>query len=141
MQGAAQGYGQSANIQGQGYGMQANQYQQGQDQTMNYLNAGAGIAGMMVADGGVIRKYADGGEALPVSREGMMDMPMGDGSGVDDAIPASLSEGEYVIPADVVRIKGEEFFDKLLEKYHTPAAQQPPPPGAAVVQAPPQGVA
>jgi len=43
---------------------------------------------------------------------------------VDDRVPAMLSQDEYVIPADVVRAKGEEFFDKLLEKYHTPASQQ-----------------
>jgi hypothetical protein len=35
-----------------------------------------------------------------------------------------LSKGEYVIPADVVKKKGIEFFDKLLERYHTPAAVQ-----------------
>lgn len=29
-----------------------------------------------------------------------------------------LSDGEYVVPADVVRAKGIEFFDKLTMKYH-----------------------
>jgi hypothetical protein len=29
-----------------------------------------------------------------------------------------------VIPADVVKRKGVEFFDKLLDKYHMPAAEQ-----------------
>jgi len=135
MQGAAQGYGQSANIQNQGYQNQMQGWEGSQNQMTRNLNAGFGLAGMMVADGGAI----PGREALPVSREGMMDIPVGDGSGVDDAIPAKLSEGEYVIPADVVRIKGEEFFDKLLEKYHTPAARQPQPPAPAMVQAPPRG--
>lgn len=37
---------------------------------------------------------------------------------VRDKIPAELSEGEYVVPADVVRSKGIEFFDKLVHKYH-----------------------
>lgn len=61
--------------------------------------------------------FANGG--IPGEVEGP-----GDGTGVDDAIPAVLSDGEYVIPADVVRTKGTEFFDKLLEKYHVSAAQQ-----------------
>jgi hypothetical protein len=26
-------------------------------------------------------------------------------------------EGEYVIPAHVVKMKGKEFFDSMLEKY------------------------
>lgn len=75
------------------------------------------------------RYFADGGDvqpqrALPFTQDGDVDTGMGDGSGVDDTVPAYLSDGEYVIPADVVRKKGEEFFDKLIEKYHTPAAQQ-----------------
>ena len=48
----------------------------------------------------------------------------GPGGPVDDMVPAMLSNGEYVVPADVVEAKGVEFFDKLKAKYHTPAAQQ-----------------
>lgn len=44
----------------------------------------------------------------------------GPGTGTSDSIPARLSAGEYVIPADVVKKKGTEFFDKLLEKNHKP---------------------
>ena len=47
-----------------------------------------------------------------------------DGTGIDDQIPAKISVGEYMIPADVVHAKGKEFFDKLLERYHIPAQQQ-----------------
>lgn len=35
-----------------------------------------------------------------------------------DKYPTMLGEGEYVIPHDVVRSKGIEFFDKLVNKYH-----------------------
>lgn len=60
--------------------------------------------------------FADGGEAVT------------DAQGIQaenaDRVPALLSHGEYVIPADVVRAKGTEFFDKLSEKYHTPSEQQ-----------------
>ena len=48
----------------------------------------------------------------------------GPGTGISDSIPAMLSDGEYVIPKDVVQRKGVEFFDKLLEKHHMPAAEQ-----------------
>lgn len=67
---------------------------------------------------GAAMMLADGGQPGPVD-EGPTD-----GSGVDDQVPAMLSVGEYVIPADVVAAKGREFFDKLLEKYHTPAEEQ-----------------
>ena len=70
----------------------------------------------LFADGGHIDArrvaYASGGEVH------------GPGGPVDDKVPALLSHGEYVIPADVVQAKGVEFFDKLKEKYHTPAALQ-----------------
>ena len=57
----------------------------------------------------------------------------GQGSGTSDSIPAQnhstgqpvkLSNGEYIIPADVVATKGKEFFDSIVRKYHTPAAMQ-----------------
>jgi len=39
-----------------------------------------------------------------------------------DVINAQLAPGELVIPADVVRIKGQEFFDKMINKHHRPGA-------------------
>lgn len=47
----------------------------------------------------------------------------GPGTGTSDSIPARLSDGEFVIPADVVRAKGTEFFQKLLDQYHTQVRQ------------------
>jgi hypothetical protein len=73
--------------------------------------------GMMLADGGQPK------QALPLGNAGPVTGPS-DGSGIDDQVPAKLSAGEYVIPADVVNKKGSEFFDRLVAKYHTPAAQQ-----------------
>lgn len=118
--GAQQGFNQSANIQDMGYQNQMNAWQAKSDQTMGMINAGAGIAGMMVADGGEIDKK----QAIPFAQDGMVATGIGDGTGVDDAVPAQLSDGEFVIPADVVRKKGEEFFEKLIERYHMPAAEQ-----------------
>lgn len=118
---ALSGYGQGANIMSQGFNNSMASWNAGQQQTAGLLQGIGGIAGMAmgIADGGP----AD--QALPYTDDGeVIDTGLGDGSGIDDTVPAYLSDGEYVIPADVVRAKGEEFFDKLLEKYHTPAAEQ-----------------
>lgn len=83
------------------------------------LFQGAGMAA------GMMYKRADGGyidsKGLRMANGGPVHGP---GGPVDDKVPAMLSHGEYVIPADVVQAKGVEFFDKLKEKYHTPAAMQ-----------------
>jgi hypothetical protein len=63
--------------------------------------------------------FADGG---PIQDpKGLL---RGPGTETSDSIPAMLSKGEYVIPADVVKAKGIEFFNKLLDKHHTPAEIQ-----------------
>lgn len=77
---------------------------------MSKTAGGASGLGIFLADGGEVPK-----------RDGAI---RGPGGPVDDKIPAMLSDGEYVIPADVVKAKGVEFFDKLKAKYHTPAAVQ-----------------
>lgn len=38
------------------------------------------------------------------------------GGGTTDDVPARLNVGEFVIPKDVVKIKGTEFFRKLIEQ-------------------------
>jgi len=63
---------------------------------------------------------ADGGSAPGT----FISQGASDGSGIDDQVPAKVSVGEYVIPADVVHAKGREFFDKLIHRYHTPAQKQ-----------------
>jgi hypothetical protein len=65
---------------------------------------------------------ADGGSAHEQGT--FVSQGASDGTGVDDQVPARVSVGEYVVPADVVHHKGKDFFDKLVAKYHTPAAQQ-----------------
>lgn len=120
-QGAQAGFGQAANIKNTGFQNQMTNWQAGQDQTMNWVNAASGIAGMaMMADGGPAPS-----QAIPFAADGPVPLTAdSDGSGIDDKVDAKLSAGEYVIPADVVRMKGTEFFDKLVQKYHIPAQQQ-----------------
>lgn len=133
---ALQGYGQGANIMSQGYGNQMQGYNAQVNQTAGMLQGVGGLMGMAIpgmADGGEV----DGIPMQAVAAQQQQGMPMGmpfqedgavegpgDGSGIDDRVSARLSEGEFVIPADVVRKKGEEFFEKLIEQYHTPASQQ-----------------
>ena len=118
---ALSGYGQGADIRSQGFNNQLGAYNAEQAATAGMMSGIGGIAGLALGlkDGGEVD-----GRAIPFQQDGMVETGLGDGSGIDDSVPANLSDGEYVIPADVVRKKGEEFFDKLIEKYHTPAAQQ-----------------
>jgi len=71
--------------------------------------ATSGIAGI---DG-----YADGG--LVEGRRGIDNVP----ATINNNEPSALSDGEFVIPKDVVMKKGTDFFEKMLEQYH----EGPPP--------------
>lgn len=98
----------AANIMNMGFQNNFQNYNAQAQQVAALLNFGGAMAGS---------KMADGGEA----RGGIVSGP---GTGISDSIPAKLSDGEYVIPADVVKAKGIKFFDELLDKHHTPAAVQ-----------------
>lgn len=69
-----------------------------EDEQMNRLMQEGGIA-----DDGMAREPVTGNEIPPGSMA----------SEVRDDIPAQLSEGEYVVPADVVRFFGVRFFEDL----------------------------
>jgi hypothetical protein len=56
--------------------------------------------------------YADGGRIS------------GPGTGTSDSIPIAASDGEYVMPADVVRFWGTRHLDMLKNAAHTPANTQ-----------------
>lgn len=98
-------------------GYQANQ------QAIGGLMQGIGSMAGTVGGVGLAKYLKDGGEVdTGVVR--------GPGTGISDSIPARnvdtgeeirLSNNEYIIPADVVKRKGIEFFDKLVAKHHTPA--------------------
>ena len=72
--------------------------------------------GPQYKDGGMVGvtrpRYANGG--VVNGAPGVDQVP----ATIDGQQPARISSGEYVIPADVVSIKGVEFFDKLLDRYH-----------------------
>jgi len=87
------------------------------------------------AEGGLVRNYNEGGvipmeEQMKVMEEGGIaddgmsrdpvsgnEIPPGSlAKEVRDDVDAKLSEGEYVVPADVVRYFGVAYFEKLREK-------------------------
>jgi hypothetical protein len=87
-------------------------------------SAGANAVGSQLAKTGASQavKYAGRSDG------GIIEGP---GDGISDSIPGfgpdgpiAVSDGEYIIPADVVLKKGTDFFDKLLEQNHTPAEMQ-----------------
>lgn len=102
-----QGIGQSANITNMGYQNALDAY------SANAAQSGGlwGGIGSLVGELGsayIMRPKAEGG----LAQEGIPGPP-----GLTDKIPAMLAKDEFVIPADVVRKKGLEFFDKLLDRY------------------------
>jgi|GEM_PF-1772279 len=90
------------------------------------VNFAAGIPG-----------YAYGGEVDGYNNVGTQDGEInGPGGPKDDFIDAKLSDGEYVVPEEVVRRKGTEFFDKLIEKTQS-GIPKPMAAGGAMVTTPP----
>ena len=55
-----------------------------------------------------------GGQPIPSMAKGGMTP---DSKKSDGSVLINAHEGEYVIPANVVKMKGKEFFDNLVEKY------------------------
>ena len=80
-----------------------------EDDTIN-MNEGGAVMPMEKQ----MELFEDGGEVDPVSGNGI---PLGStAKEVRDDQPAMLSEGEMVVPADVVRYFGVEFFMDLRDK-------------------------
>jgi hypothetical protein len=113
-------YGQDFSARMQGYNAQLSNQDTGMG---SLIGAGARILAAPATGGGSIAAsmfgFADGGKvhagAGPVS---------GPGGPVDDKIPAMLSDGEYVLPADTVKAIGKKKLDRLIAETHTPAAVQ-----------------
>lgn len=122
----ANAYGTAGNI----YGNEFNARMQGynaQQEASGAMWKGIGSLVGGVASGGTGSiggaiasrfKFADGG---PLEKKGAI---RGPGGPVDDKIPAMLSDGEYVLPADTVKAIGKKNLDKVVKETHTPAAVQ-----------------
>ena len=128
--GASSSYGTAGNIYGQEFNSRMSAYGSQQDQISALYGAVGTAAGMYfggpagAAAGGAAGRgmaRADGGSIKRLGRGGKVTGP---GGPVDDKIPAMLSDGEYVIPADTVKAIGVKKLDKLVKATHTPAAVQ-----------------
>jgi len=74
--------------------------------------AQADLGGQNMMQGGTPAMAS--GQPIPSMSKGGMTP---DSDNDDGSVLINAHEGEYVIPANVVRMKGKEFFDNLVEKY------------------------
>jgi hypothetical protein len=121
--GATNSYSAAGNIYGNEFGTRMQGYNaqlQNSNQGAAALGNIAGrFAGSSAGSAAIASFLADGGK---VHRgKGAV---RGPGGPVDDKIPAMLSNGEYVLPADTVKAIGKKNLDKVIAKTHTPAAVQ-----------------
>lgn len=99
-------------------------YFSGGNPAMGTLGAqmGSSLGGVQAATGGAVMEAIPNGAggwdaSHGYSNVGTQDGEIaGPGGPKDDFIDAKLSDGEYVIPAEIVTRKGTEFFDKLIEQ-------------------------
>ncbi|WP_025915538.1 hypothetical protein [Herminiimonas sp. CN] len=66
--------------------------------------------------------FANGGNVQNIQNIGLRQQGTvrGPGTGTSDSVPAMLSKGEYVLPADTVRHIGKENLDQLKDATHAP---------------------
>lgn len=86
------------------------------EQLSNYGGGGGGggSSGYGYSQGGEIQRFVAGGDATQGGYVPQSASPSG-GVNVDD-VPANLNAEEFVIPRDVARWKGEEFWHKEIAK-------------------------
>lgn len=92
-----------------GFGGDSSGYGGGTNNSAGNNNSGDGGNG---SGGGGSASAADGGHIT------------GAGTGISDSIDAKLSDGEFVLSADVVKAIGVDKLQALQDKYHVPAAVQ-----------------
>lgn len=114
---AAQSYGTAGNIYGTEFSAQMRGYEAEQAANGAFWGGIGQLAGSAV--GGFAALKADGG-----SIHRGAGAVQGPGGPVDDEVPALLSDGEYVLPADTTKAIGKKKLDKLVKETHTPAAVQ-----------------
>lgn len=71
-------------------------------------------AQQMIQGGQSMMAPAAGGQAAPMQSLKTGGTVKGN---TDSPVPIMAHEGEYVIPKNVVQMKGKEFFDRLVEQY------------------------
>jgi len=95
------------------------------DMSLDFSQAGLDATGGVAPGGG--EAPTPGAVGVPFSDGGPIEGP---GTGTSDSIPATsktpgggtalFSDGEFLIPASVVRRLGQPFFQGLIDAFHTP---------------------
>lgn len=120
--GATSAFGTAGNIYGQEFNGRMQGYQAKQEAAGGFWKGVGSLAGQVGAaymGRPPVPGKADGG---PIHRG--VGGVRGPGGPVDDKVPAMLSDGEYVLPADTVKKIGKDKLDKVVQKTHTPAEVQ-----------------
>ena len=86
-------------------------------QMIGQMGMGGSMGSAPMVNPSELPQMRDGGIVTAGDHAAMGGKVKGAGTGTSDSIPIRVSAGEYVIPAHVVKAKGTEFFDKLLEAY------------------------
>jgi hypothetical protein len=104
---------------------------------MNSTDTGGGMptdtSGMPSPSDFASTGYAQGGAVDDQTTGGQVPPSASPSQGIQtDDVPANLNEGEFVVPRDVAKWKGEEFFQKLIAQSRkarmtAPAAGKPGP--------------
>lgn len=130
-------YGQEFNARMQGYNAQQAAQAQKMSAIGGLIGTGVGLAmpgfGSMMGGGtfgeGMSNFYASRADGGDIDKKEMglkrkRGKVSGPGGPVDDMVPALLSDGEYVLPADTTEKLGIKFLDEVVKKTHVPAVQQ-----------------
>lgn len=115
--------GQSVTATGQSYADQMKQYQANYDANTAWMAPLSAVAG--VATGALLKKAAGG--AIPATASPSR-------GAIPDDVPAALTAGEFVVPADTVRWLGEKAMHQMIAKAANDraAAQQQPQRASAI---------
>jgi hypothetical protein len=113
------GYGGAMNTMNAGYQNQMQRWQANQQSGAGLWGGLGSLAGMAMGGkfGGALGEKLFSHEGGPINDQTAI--PVGMQPSGSKEYPQVLEQDEYVIPADVVKRKGTEFFDKMLDKYRT----------------------
>lgn len=127
---ANQAAGVWGNTLNMGYGNQMSQFQANQSASSGIGSALGMVAPFFLADGGAVPSSATPSVPIPSAiptRGGAVPVEASPSRGhVTDDVPARLNAGEFVVPRDTLQWKGEEFFQKLIQKSREGRQQNSP---------------
>jgi hypothetical protein len=131
-------YGNINNAYMQQYGAQLNQHNATVDPAQTLWGMGAGIAGGVAGSGGFNAPgggswFGSEGGVVPEPNTPILPTPQQDPNGTD-TMRTALTPGEFVIPEETVRWKGEEYFHKEVAKAKEKAAEAKGQPAGAIPQ-------